>query len=138
MYKNRTVSPIRKALPALVAALSMTIFVGLAIMAFGLNALFNQNVSVAQAAAQPDSQVTADQATIQDLQATISQYQAREAQYQDELHRAAYQISQFSQQNQQYKQLFQSLQNAGVIQVTSDGGVIPRHRFSSERYDDDN
>ena len=121
MQKKHPVSQTQKTLPALFAALSMTVFIGVAILAFGLNALSNQNVNVTQAAAQPDSQVVVDQATIQDLQATISQYQAREVQYQSELQKAADQISQ---QNLQYQQLTQSLQNAGVIQITPDGQVF--------------
>jgi len=124
MQKKHPVSQTQKTLPALFAALSMTVFIGVAILAFGLNALSNQNVNVTQAAAQPDSQVVVDQATIQDLQATISQYQAREVQYQSELQQAADQINQISQQNLQYQQLTQSLQNAGVIQITPDGQVF--------------
>jgi len=139
MQKTLTVSPIRKTLPALVAALSMTIFLAVAVLAFGLNALFNQNVSVAQAAPQTDPQVAADQATIQDLQNSITQYQARETQYQNELQQAADQINQINQQNQQYQQLMQALQNAGVIQITADGRVfIPRGSgFTSSRSGDD-
>jgi uncharacterized protein YlxW (UPF0749 family) len=139
MQQNHTVSPIKKNFPALVAALGMTVFIGLAIIALGLNAFFNQNVSAAQAANQPASQAIADQSTIQDLQATISQYQARETQYQGELQQAADQINQIDQQNQQYQQLIQGLQNAGVIQITPDGHVfISRGQgFSSEQSGDD-
>lgn len=140
MQNNRTVSPIKKTLPALVAALSMTIFIGLAILAFGLNALFNYKVSAVQAAVQSDSLVVVDQAIVQDLQTTISQYQARETQYQSEIQKAAGQIDQVRQQNQQYQQLIQGLQNAGVIQITNDGGVIISRatNFPSEfEHDDD-
>lgn len=124
MQPKQPVSQIRKTLPALVAALCMTVFIGVAILAFGLNALFNQNVSPVQAAAQPDSNISAVQTTNQDLQATISQYQAREAQYQSELQQAADQINELNQQNLQYQQLVQTLQNAGVIQITPDGQVL--------------
>jgi len=124
MRKNYPNSPVRKTLPALVATLCMTVFIGLAILAFGLNALLNQNVSVAQAAGQPDSLSAADQVANQDLQAIISQYQEREAQYQEELQQAADKIDQVNQQNLQYQQLFQLLQSAGVIQITSDGRVF--------------
>jgi uncharacterized protein YlxW (UPF0749 family) len=139
MQKNRTVSPIKKTVPAMVAALSMTIFIGLAILAFGLNALFNQKASVAQAQAQPETQVVTDQTTFQDMQTTILQYQARELQYQSELQQAADQINQVSQQNRQYQQLIQGLQNAGVIQITNDGNVLITRGagFSSEIEHDD-
>jgi len=139
MQKNRTVSKINKNFPALVAVLGMTIFIVIAILAFGLNALLNQNVNVAQAKDQPATQVFSEDTEIQDLQATILQYQAREAQYKDELQQAADQISQISQQNQQYQQLVQELQNAGVIQITADGRVLISRSvgFSPEFEDDD-
>jgi predicted PurR-regulated permease PerM len=127
MPKQHAVSPVRKTLPAVIAVLSMTLFIGFAVLALGLNALFNRNVSVAQAASQSGSQLTTDQATIQDLQNAISQYQAREVQYQSELQQAADQISQINQQNQQYQQLVQALQNAGVIQIMPDGRVFVSH-----------
>jgi ribosomal protein S19E (S16A) len=58
------------------------------------------------------------------MQALLAEYQSRESQYQEELQQAADQITQISQQNQQYRQLFQALQNAGAIQVTSDGRIL--------------
>ena len=140
MQNKHAVSPINKTLPALVAALSMTVFIGLTVLAFGLNALFNKNASAAQTTDQPDFQVAADQVTIQDLQENISQYQERENQYLSELQQAADQIDEISQQNLQYKQLTQALQNAGVIQVTQDGQVLVSRSASvdsSFRDDDD-
>lgn len=138
MQKNQTVTPIRKFIPPLVATLCMTIFIGFAILAFGLNAFFNQNGSVAQAAAPADNQVSVSQANIQDMQSTISQYQAREAQYQKELQQAADQLNQANAQNLQYQQLFQALQNAGVIQLSPDGQVfISRGSGSPRGFDDD-
>jgi hypothetical protein len=140
MQQNHTVSPNKKTFPALVAALSMTVFIGLAVIALGLNAFFNQNVSVAHAANQPDPLAIADQSTIQDLQATISQYQQRETQYQGELQQAADQVNQLSQQNQQYQQLIMALQNAGIIQITPNGQVLVSRGsgFSSEQNGDGN
>ena len=138
MTIRHTVSPIGKTLPALVAVLIMTVFIVVAILAFGLNAAFNQDVNVPQTATQPVSQDVVNQATIQDLQATISQYQEREAQYQSELQQAADQINQISQQNQQYQQLTQALQNAGVIQITPDGQVfITRGAGVRSEFEDD-
>ena len=140
MQQNHTISPIKKTFPALIAALSMTVILGLAVTALGLNAFFNQNVSVAHAANQPDPQAIADQSTIQDLQATISQYQQRETQYQGELQQAADQVNQLSQQNQQYQQLIMALQNAGILQITPDGQVFVSRGsgFSSEQNGDGN
>jgi len=89
MQKNHSMSPAKKALPALVAAMIMSIFIGVAILAFGLNALLNQNTSVAQAAVTADTPVNGDQLRIEDLQDTVSQYQQRETQYQSELQQAA-------------------------------------------------
>ena len=132
MQQKRPVSPIKRTLPALVAALSMTVFIGLAVLALGLNALFNKNISTVQAATLPEQSTVADQATNQDLQSLVSQYQEREVQYQDQLQQASNQINEISQQNQQYRQLIQALQNAGVIQITQDGQVLltrPAPRF---------
>lgn len=139
MQNRQPLSPAKKTLPALVAAVSMSIFISLAVLAFGINALFNQNVSVAQAAGQSDPAVATNTTTIQDLQATISQYQERENQYKTELQQAADQINQANQQNLQYQQLFQALQRAGVIQITSDGQVfISRSPGFSPGFDDGN
>ena len=116
----------------------MTIFIVLATLVVGVNAIFNQNISSAQAANPGDTQANNDEATIQDLQATIAQYQARELQYKNELQQAADQVSLISQQNQKYQELIQALQNAGVIQINTDGRVfIPRQRVPSSGFDDD-
>lgn len=137
MQSRRNISPNKRALPALVAALTMAVFIGLAILAFGLNALFNQNISTAQAAGLPESTSSADQAANQDLKATISQYQERDSQYQDQLQQAADKIDQLNQQNLQYQQLIQALQNAGVIQITRDGQVfVTQPSFGFENHDD--
>lgn len=140
MRNNHPNSPVRKTIPALVAALTMTVFIGVMILAFGLSALFNPNGTVALAAGQSDSQLTVDQATVQEWQDTISQYQTREAQYQEQLQQAADQINQLGQQNLQYQQLIQALQNAGVIQITRDGRVFLSRGagFSSGFGDDGN
>ena len=139
MQKTLTVTPFKKTLPAWLAALSMSLFIAVAFLAFGLNAFFNRNISITKPANQPDSQASADQVTIQELQATLSQYQAREAQYQNELKQAADQNNQANQQNQQYQQLVQALVNAGVIQITQDGRVfISRGSGFPSGFNDDN
>jgi small-conductance mechanosensitive channel len=124
MHTKRTLSPTQKSLPALFAALTMATFIFIAVLAIGLNAVFNQNTTTASPAVQPAPQVVVNKPSIRDLQATISQYQERELQYQSELQRAADQINQVNQQNLQYQNLIQNLQNAGVIQITADGRLL--------------
>ena len=123
-------SQTHKHIAAFTAALIMTVLIGVAMLAFGVNALLNRNVvSTAQAAelsgaVDASSQAAADQLVIDQLQAQISEYQNRETQYQDEIKSAADQVNQLSQQNQQYQSLVNALQNAGVIQITQDGRVF--------------
>ena len=115
---------------ALAAALAMTMLIGVAMLAFGINALLNKNVvTTVQAAGLTSADPVADQAStdkalIDQLQAQISEYQSRESQYQTELKDAADQINQLRQQDQQYQFLLNALQNAGVIRITSDGRVL--------------
>lgn len=139
MQNKQPASSTRRILPALIAGLSMTVFIGLCILAFGLNAFFNPNITDVQAANQPEMVTAIDQVSNQELQAVISQYQERETQYQTELSQAADQINQISQQNQQYQQLVSALQSAGVIQITRDGQVLLSRPsgFSSEIEDHD-
>ena len=125
-----------KHIVALFAAGIMTIMIAAVMLAFGVNAILNPNgITIAQAAG-PDSAINSGgdataQTTIDQLQAQISEYQSREAQYQNEIQNAADQINQLSQQNQQYQALLNALQNAGVIQITSDGRVFLPNAFSS-------
>jgi len=139
MQNKQPASSIRRILPALIAGLSMTVFIGLCILAFGLNALFNPNITNVQAANQNETVTEIDQVSNQELQAVITQYQERETQYQNELLQAADQIDQISQQNQQYQQLIGALQNAGVIQISRDGQVLLSRPsgFSTELEDHD-
>jgi uncharacterized protein YlxW (UPF0749 family) len=137
-----------KHIPAVLAALGMTLVVGIAMFALGLNALINNGgsqVKDAPALAQVSSSATVDQANLQKLQGLISQYQTRENQYQTELNQAAQkldqanaQIQQDQAQLQQYESLLMALQNAGVIRITSDGRVLlPRSGFGGE-FNDNN
>jgi len=139
MQKNPKASPIKRTLPALVAGFGMTLFLAITVLFFGLNAYFNKNVATAQAASQTEPTVAVNQATVQELRRLVQEYQQREAQYQSEIQQAARQIDQLNQQNEQYRQLVQGLQDAGVIQITSDGQVLvaraSRPRFEFE--DDD-
>ena len=115
----------------------MTLVLGLVILALGLNALFNSNVTPVQAAGPTDQSISADQATIDQLQSLIAQYQAREGQYQNELQQAADQLNQANTQLQQYQTLVTALEQAGVIQITGDGRVFIGRGFSGGRGDGD-
>lgn len=121
----------KRQLPAIVAALGITVFVGAVILALGANAVFNKNVASAQTAVATETvspeivnlNAAGDAATIENLQTLVSQYQAREAQYQTELAQAAEQLNQANAQVQQYQSLMTQLQNAGVIQLDANGQV---------------
>jgi flagellar motor protein MotB len=127
-------SHFRKTLPAYAAALGMTAVIALCILAFGLNALLNHNTVPVQAVAPQDAAaLSGSESTqqLQDLQTQISAYQARETQYQTQLQQAADQINLLNQQKQQYQNLINSLQQAGVIQINPDGRVSLNRNFSS-------
>ncbi len=123
-------------MPAFIAAIGMTALVALAILALGLNALFNHNtvptVSKPTTAASDPPAATGSM-TVQQLQALVQQYQSRESQYQTQLNLAASQINTLSQQNQQYQQLISALQQAGVIRIGSDGSVYLNQGFGDNR-----
>jgi len=137
-------NPTHKHIAAFAAALVMTALIAVAMLAFGVNALFNPNtVTTAQAAGATAGEATSlsssDQVTLDQLQARIVEYQQREAQYQEEIKSATDQVNQLSQQNQQYQELLNALQNAGVIQITSNGRVFITANtpgFSARRGDD--
>lgn len=110
----------KKQIPGLVAAIAMTLFLGLAMAVLGINALLNENTAPLQSAAfSPDPGGGGQAAS--DL---IAQYQAREQQYQTELQQAADQLSQTQAQLAQYQQLVAVLQNAGIIQINPNGQVF--------------
>jgi uncharacterized protein YlxW (UPF0749 family) len=134
---------VHRQIPAVLAALGMTLVVGIAMFALGLNALINNGgsqVKNSPSVVQANSQAAVDQANLQKLQGLISQYQLRENQYQTELNQAAQkldqanaQIQQDQAQLQQYQSLLMALQNAGVIRITSDGRILlPRPGFGGE------
>ena len=110
--------------PAILAALVMTLVIGFVIIGLGINALFNNHVAPAQAAGLPDQSLSADQATIDQLQGLIKQYQDRELQYQTELQQAADQLNQTNTKLQQYQDLVVALQNSGVIRIAANGQVF--------------
>lgn len=113
-----------KQLPALLAAMAVSLTVGLVIAALGFNAMSNANSVPLKSVPTSNSSGSGDQALIQQMQAEISQYQAREKQYQAELQQAAQQLNQAKTQAQQDQSLINALQDAGVIQVMQNGQVF--------------
>lgn len=108
-------------IPALVTAFGITALLAVLMFGFGLNALFSQNLLVAQAAT--IQKIDLATATPEEIQALISTYQVREAQYQQELSKAANQLNQANTQLANYQSLIQQLQAVGLIQVSSNGQV---------------
>ena len=129
----------KKHVPAFLVAFGMTSLVAVAMLTLGLNALFNKNVSAAEAAAPVVTEIVIpDSATVEDLQAVITEYQAREAAYQTELTQAADQLNQVNAQVQQYESLITELQNLGVIQMDANGQVTvttPQTGFGHEEHE---
>lgn len=113
----------KKQLPALVAALVITGFIAFAMFVTSANALLNKNGTVASNAPSAVSSAgNASQAQIDQLQARINEYQQREAQYQQLL-------QQDQQQIQQFRQFLFAMQQAGLIQIQSDGTIMINGRF---------
>jgi len=127
-----------KQIPAIAAALGMTLIMGLAILGVGVNALLNPNTqpvlassgSVESASTAGTALTAADTTQVQEL---LAQYQAREQQYKTELQQAATQLNLANQQISQYQSLISGLENAGVIQINPDGRVfISGGRFRND------
>jgi TolA-binding protein len=121
----------KKQIPAILAALLITMCLGAGMLLVGTSALLNKNgVPVANSAAQitATAQVTtAQDAQLQQMQDLVNQYQQREQQYQQQLNTAAQQIQQDQAQLQQYQMLLFALQNRGIIQIGRDGRItIPQ------------
>lgn len=110
--------------PAVIAALGMTMLIGLAILALGWNALSNHNVVTVEAASVISAEPSPDQAALDQLQSLVNQYQSREQQYQQELAQAAQELDQTNAQLEQYQNLIIALQNAGVIRIDRSGQVM--------------
>ena len=108
----------KKQFPALVAALLVTGFIAFAMIVTGANALVNKNgTAVSNDPASVSANTGINQGQIDQLQARINEYQQREAQYQQLL-------QQDQQQIQQYQQFMFALQQAGLIQIRSDGTIL--------------
>ena len=116
-----------KQIPAIAAALGMTLIMGLAIFGMGVNALLNPNtqpVLASSGSAESASTALTAADSTQQVQELLAQYQAREQQYKTELQQAAAQLNLANQQLSQYQSLISGLENAGVIQINPDGRVL--------------
>lgn len=116
----------KKQIPALIAALVMTLVVGTGLLALGLDALFPHTVAASSAA--PASQAALNTADVQKL---LDEYKAREAKYDTQLKDAAKRISQdeqmlaqASRQVRAYQSVLMQLQQQGIITVTRDGRIF--------------
>ena len=108
----------KKQLPAFIAALAITGFIALAMVVTSANALMNKNgTAVSNDPAAVSSSTNASQAQIDQLQARINEYQQREVQYEQLLQQDKDQI-------QQFRQFLFAMQQAGLIQIRSDGTIL--------------
>ncbi len=126
-----------KKAPAIIASVLVTLVVAAAMVLIGANALLNPNsTAVSASAANPapvDTSAVKDpasQAVVQQLQSQITQYQQQLNQAKQEINQAnqqlkseGTQLQQANAQLSQYQQLINALQQAGVIQIGSDGSV---------------
>lgn len=116
----------KKSIPAFLAAVLVTVVLGVGMFLIGQNAL-GTSTAKAEAVAAP---VTLSADTTAQYEQIVAQYQARETQYQAEITQASaqintanQQIASDSQQLQQYKSLISQLQNSGLISIANDGTV---------------
>jgi peptidoglycan hydrolase CwlO-like protein len=114
----------KKTIPALIAAVLVTVVLGTGMFLIGQNAL---GISTAKAAATTN---TVSTGTVAQYEQLVAQYQTRETQYQAQIAQATNQINTAnqqltadSQQIQQYQSLLSQLQNNGLITVANDGTV---------------
>jgi TolA-binding protein len=134
---NRNEVPMKKQLPALIAAILMTGFIALTMVVTSANALLNKNAvdpsnsSSATTVTAADSASSVDQAQIQQLQDRINQYaqreqqyQQREQQYQQTISNNQQQVQQAALQVQQIQQLLAALQQRGLIRIQRDGTIV--------------
>jgi uncharacterized protein HemX len=126
-----------KPLPAFLAALAVSIAIGLTMLGIGGDAFFNTNtVQAANSPAQTAviSNVSAETSTttsstdqqIAQLQSLVQQYQDREKQYQSELDTAAQTIKNDESQLASLQQVIQALIDRGILSVDANGNLTLR------------
>jgi peptidoglycan hydrolase CwlO-like protein len=112
----------KKSIPAVLAALFITVCLAGGMFAVGGQSLLGSVSAASEATATPAAaQVTSTD--VSQLQAQVAEYQAREVQYQAQLTEAASRIDTANQQIQQYQNVLAELQNSGLITLASDGTV---------------
>lgn len=121
----------KKRFPALIATVFTVGFIAIVMLMTSANALMNKNGTVVSNAPSVGAVTNINLTQIDQLQARISEYEQRETQYQQLLQDSQDNLRQVTIQNQQYRQFILSLQQAGLIQVRSDGTVIITSKPSS-------
>jgi uncharacterized protein YlxW (UPF0749 family) len=118
-----------KTIPAIIAALVVTLVLGFAMIAIGGDALANTNsVPVLNSPDQNTAAVSGSALDTQvaDLQALVQQYQARENQYKTELDQAATRIKTAETKLATDEQVLQALQQRGLIRIDANGQIFLR------------
>jgi peptidoglycan hydrolase CwlO-like protein len=118
---------------AFVAAMVITLCVGLVPLAISVNAFTNKNtaplkdspssVNISDPSSGSQDQVAQLQNLVNQYQSREQQYQQREQQYQSRLATAQQQLDQANQNLQQYQQLVIYLQNVGLIRIDQSGRI---------------
>ena len=114
----------KKQLPALFAALIMTVIITLVMAVTSANALFNQNTVATSASSKTGTGSDTNSLQIQQLQSRIDEYAQREKQYRQQLQDNQTVQQQDAEQIQQVRQLIGALQSRGLIQVQENGSIL--------------
>jgi len=127
----------KKTLPAFLAALIITVILGIGMLFVGQNTL---NASASQTTTETITNPQVD--NVDQLEQVLDEYQKREAEYQNELNTAIVrlttanqQLSQANEQIQEYESLLAQLQDSGLITIANDGTVTVNQPFFTQRGD---
>ena len=127
----------KKTIPAFLAALIITVILGIGMLFVGQNTL---NASASQTTTETITNPQVD--NVDQLEQVLDEYQKREAEYQNELNTAIVrlttanqQLSQANEQIQEYESLLAQLQDSGLITIANDGTVTVNQPFFTQRGD---
>ncbi|HZQ08152.1 MAG TPA: hypothetical protein VFD70_16330 [Anaerolineae bacterium] len=109
-----------KHLKAFLAASCITALIACAMFAIGMSAVFRNSANAASSTINP---VSTDNLDANQLRELVNQYAAREKQYQSQINDLNNQLDTANQQLAQYQNLFQILQQRGIIQILSNGQI---------------
>jgi len=125
----------KKTLPAFLAALIITVILGIGMLFVGQNTL---NASASHTTTETITNLQVD--NVDQLEQVLDEYQKREAEYQNELNTAIerlttanQQLSQANEQIQEYESLLAQLQDSGLITIANDGTVTVNQPFFTQR-----